>query len=196
MIGGGPAGMKAAVVAAQRGHRVQLFEKESQLGGQVSLAEKLPGRAEFGGVTTNLISEINAHPIKVHLNHAITHDFLEEIRADVYINATGATPRLPDVEVSGVDFIDAWTAIKGKHAIGQHVVIADWSCDWSGLGVAQRLALLGHHVRLLSGASVAGESLQGIVRDQWIGELHKLGVEMTPFAGSSALKTVWYFSSI
>ena len=66
--------------------------------------------------------------------------------------------------------------------MGNKVVIADWACDWGGLGMAQHLAQLGHYVRLYCGGSVAGESLQGIVRDQWIGELHKLGVEIIPFA--------------
>ena len=66
--------------------------------------------------------------------------------------------------------------------IGQNVVIADWACDWTGLGVAQKLAQEGHHVRLLSGASIAGESIQAIVRDQWIGELHRLDVETVTFA--------------
>jgi hypothetical protein len=72
--------------------------------------------------------------------------------------------------------------IRGDVPIGKNVVIADWACDWSGLGVAEKLARDGHYVRLMSGASVAGESIQGIVRDQWIGELHSLNVEMTAFA--------------
>ena len=78
--------------------------------------------------------------------------------------------------------LDAWAAIRGDGDIGQRVAIADWACDWSGLGLAQKLALDGHHVRLYCGASVAGESLQGIVRDHWIGEVHRLGIEVITFA--------------
>jgi hypothetical protein len=62
------------------------------------------------------------------------------------------------------------------------VVISDWSSDWSGLGVAHMLALSGHKVRLLSGASTCGESIPAIVRDQWVGELHSLNVELTCYA--------------
>ncbi len=58
VVGGGPAGMKAAVVAAQRGHQVTLFEAERRLGGQALLAQMLPGRAEFGGLVTNLLARI------------------------------------------------------------------------------------------------------------------------------------------
>ncbi len=96
--------------------------------------------------------------------------------------AIGASTRLPEVEVEGIEMIDAWSVIRGDVIPGKRVVIADWSCDWSALGVAEKLARDGHYVRLLSGGSVAGESIQGIVRDQWIGVLHGLGVEMIPYA--------------
>ena len=65
VVGGGPAGMKAAVVAAQRGHRVTLYEASGRVGGQVLLAERLPGRAEFGGAATNLQSELDRYGVIV-----------------------------------------------------------------------------------------------------------------------------------
>jgi hypothetical protein len=182
VIGGGPAGMKAAVVAAERGHRVQLHEKRTRLGGQVILAEALPGRAEFGGVTTNLLGELERAGVEIHLRSQIDATRLRDIGPDHVIVATGANTRLPEVEIGGVDMVDAWSVIRGDVRPGNRVVIADWSCDWSGLGVAEKLARDGHYVRLLSGGSVAGESIQAIVRDQWVGVLHGLGVEMTPYA--------------
>src|SRR6056297_3244378 len=72
VVGGGPAGMKAAAVAAARGHRVTLFEAGAALGGQVSLAQLLPGRAEFGGVTTNLAREVERAGVTVRLNTRVT----------------------------------------------------------------------------------------------------------------------------
>ncbi len=182
VIGGGPAGMKAAVTAAERGHRVTLLEKSSRLGGQVNLAEALPGRAEFGGVTTNLQREIEVAAVDVRLETAADAAILRELAPDCVVVATGATTRLPEVEVDGVEMVDAWSVIRGEASPGKNVVVADWSCDWNGLGVAERLARDGHHVRLLSGGSVAGESIQAIVRDQWIGVLHGLGVEMMAYA--------------
>lgn len=59
VVGGGPAGMKAATVAAQRGHRVTLYEASAQLGGQIQLAQLLPRRSEFGGASTNLQRKCN-----------------------------------------------------------------------------------------------------------------------------------------
>jgi 2,4-dienoyl-CoA reductase-like NADH-dependent reductase (Old Yellow Enzyme family) len=182
VIGGGPAGMKAAVVAAERGHLVELHEKNSRLGGQVNLAEALPGRAEFGGVTTNLQRELEQAGVAIRCNSLLDAASLSDIDPDHVVIATGANTRLPEVEADGVEIVDAWSVIRGDTQPGKNVVIADWSCDWAGLGVAEKLAGDGHYVRLLSGGSVAGESIQAIVRDQWIGVLHSLGVEMTPYA--------------
>jgi 2,4-dienoyl-CoA reductase-like NADH-dependent reductase (Old Yellow Enzyme family) len=183
VVGGGPAGMKAAVVAAERGHVVELHEKSAVLGGQVNLAAALPGRAEFGGVTTNLQQELRRAGVVVHLNSAVVESIVSEFEPEQVVIACGAVTRLPEVEVDGVDLVDAWSVIRREAQVGKNVVIADWSCDWSGLGIAELLARDGHYVRLLSGGSVAGESIQAIVRDQWIGVLHGLGVEMIPFAG-------------
>ena len=182
IIGGGPAGLKAAVIGAQRGHEVVLYEQQAKLGGQVNLAETLPGRAEFGGVTTNLAHELERSPVQVHLNSTASVETIKEFGPDTILVATGAVPRLPEVEVNGADIFHAWAVIQDTVKIGQNVVIADWACDWTGLGVAQKLAQEGHHVSLLSGASIAGESIQAIVRDQWIGELHRLDVETVTFA--------------
>jgi len=182
VIGGGPAGMKAAVTAAEHGHQVVLFEQQTRLGGQVNLAELLPGRAEFGGVTTNLVHELERNSVDVQLNSTVSSQTVNEFEPDAIIVATGAVTRLPEVEVNNVELVHAWSVIQSHKKIGQNVVIADWACDWTGLGIAHKLALEGHHVRLLSGASIAGESIPGIVRDQWIGELQGLNVELINFA--------------
>lgn len=181
IIGGGPAGMKAAVIAAQRGHYVELHEKTARLGGQVNLAEALPGRAEFGGVTTNLQAELSRYNVNVVLNSTIDEPALMVINPDRVIIATGANARLPEVEVEDIELVDSWSVIGGQTRVGKNVVIADWSCDWSGLGLAEKLARDGHYVRLYCGGSVAGESIQPTVRDHWIGILNKLGVEIVPY---------------
>jgi NADH dehydrogenase FAD-containing subunit len=61
-------------------------------------------------------------------------------------------------------------------------VVADWRCDWIGLGLAEKLALDGCHVRLAVNGPHAGQELQMYLRDHWVGRLHKLGVEIIPYA--------------
>ena len=182
VIGGGPGGMKAAVTAADQGHEVVLYEKQPKLGGQVNLAEKLPGRSEFGGVTTNLIGELERSSIQVSLSSSASIEAFHAIGPDVVIVSTGAVPRLPEVEITGTQLLSAWSVIAGEKPSGQNVVIADWSSDWSAMGVAHMLALSGHKVRIFSGASTCGESIPAIVRDQWFGELQSLNVELTCYA--------------
>ena len=183
VIGGGPAGMKAAVTAAQRGHRVTLWERERRLGGQVLMAQALPGRAEFGGVVTNLLREIETTGVTVRTGVEATGKNVAAAKPGAVVIATGAKPRpLANGHDSGAHVVHAWSVLRGEANVGSRVVIADWGCDWVGLGLAEKLARDGCHVRLLSGGAVPGEAIQAIVRDQWIGELHKLGVQMIPFA--------------
>ena len=77
VIGGGPAGLKAAAVAAERGHDVQLHEREAQTGGQAKLAQLLPTRAEFGGIITNLTREAERHGAIIHRRSEVTRAMLE-----------------------------------------------------------------------------------------------------------------------
>ncbi len=182
VVGGGPGGMKAASVAARRGHRVTLYERGAQLGGQTLLAQMLPGRAEFGGIVTNLAREMELAGVTVVKGQEVTTEVVREAAPDALVLATGALPRPVAVEGGeAAHVVDAWPVIRGEANVGNSVVVADWRCDWVGLGVAEKLARDGCRVRLMSGGIVAGEAIQGVVRDQWIGELHTLGVEMVPY---------------
>lgn len=182
VVGGGPAGLKAAAVAAARGHKVELWERDSQLGGQARLAQLLPGRAEFGGLITNLVGEAERAGVAMRRGMKATYAAIREAGPDAVILASGANSVIPAFQGAGeAHAIDAWAVIRGEANVGASVVVADWRCDWVGLGVAEMLARQGCRVRLAVNGAVPGEAIQGIVRDHWIGELHRLGVEMIPF---------------
>jgi pyruvate/2-oxoglutarate dehydrogenase complex dihydrolipoamide dehydrogenase (E3) component len=182
VAGGGPGGMKAAAVAAERGHEVTLFERAATLGGQALLAQLLPQRAEFGGIVTNLARELELAGATVHCNTEVTAALIAEQRPDVVILATGATPHRPEIpgEEEG-HVVDAWQVLRGEANVGARVVIADWRRDWLGLGLAEKLARDGCHVRLAVNGMGAGEALQSYVRQKWVGDLHELGVEVIPY---------------
>ena len=78
--------------------------------------------------------------------------------------------------------VDAWSVIRDEANVGADVVIADWRCDWIGLGLAEKLARAGSRVRLVVNGYMAGQTIQQYVRDRWLGELHRLGVEIIPMA--------------
>jgi NADPH-dependent 2,4-dienoyl-CoA reductase/sulfur reductase-like enzyme len=131
--------MKAAAVAAERGHDVTLYEKTGQLGGQALLAQALPGRSEFGGIVTNLAREMALAGVKVERNRAMTAQGVISLAPDAVVVATGSLPRRPDME-GGEDahMVDAWAVIRGEANVGGSVLVADWKNDWIGLGVAEK----------------------------------------------------------
>ena len=183
VAGGGPAGMKAAAVAAERGHKVVLCEQSNRLGGQVVLAQALPGRAEFGVLVDNLRREMELSSVDVRLNTKVDAALIDLENPDTIIVATGATPYRPDVEVSEqTHAVDAWQLLREEVTPGASVVIADWRCDWVGMGLAEKLAREGVHVRLCVDGEMAGQNLQKYLRWHWSGTLHKLGVEVIPYA--------------
>ncbi|MBT6827250.1 MAG: FAD-dependent oxidoreductase, partial [Rhodospirillales bacterium] len=183
VAGGGPAGMKAAAVAAERGHRVVLHEASNKLGGQVLLAQSLPGRAEFGVLVDNLKREMDLAGVEVKLNSPINRALIDQEKPDTVIVATGAVPFKPDIDIAeDVHAVDVWQVLKGEVNPSAEVVVADWRCDWVGVGVAQKLALEGSHVRLCVDGMHAAQNLQKYLAWHWTGELHKVGVEVIPYA--------------
>ncbi|OBZ23509.1 oxidoreductase [Pseudomonas protegens] len=183
VVGGGPAGMKAAAVAAQRGHRVTLYEASAQLGGQIQLAQLLPRRSEFGGASTNLQREMQLAGVEVVRNTRVDRALIERENPDHVIIATGAQPYWPNFERGGdLQVVDAWQVLRDEVQLGRSVVVADWRCDWIGPGIAERLVRAGHQVQLAVNGTHCGESLPLYVRDQMAGELHKLAIPIIPYA--------------
>src|ERR1700688_2178994 len=182
VVGGGPAGMKAAVIAAQRGHHTTLFEAERRLGGQALLAQMLPGRAEFGGLITNLERELELARVQIHRSARVGRAAVMAAAPDVVLIATGAKPYRPEFPQEGaLQIVDAWQVLHGQATIGQSVVVIDWRADWIGIGIAEHLAQQGRTVRLAVSGIAAGESLPFYVRDQAAASLHKLGVKVLTY---------------
>jgi hypothetical protein len=190
VAGGGPAGMKAAAVAAARGHQVTLYEASAQLGGQVLLAQLLPRRSEFGGASTNLQREMQLAGVEVVRNTRVDRALVERERPDAVIVATGAEPYWPAFERGGeLQVVDAWQVLRDEVKLGRSVLVVDWRCDWIGPGIAERLVRAGHQVQLAVNGTHCGESLPLYVRDQLAGELHKLGIPITPTPACMAATT-------
>lgn len=181
VIGGGPAGIKAAATAASRGHKVTLYEQQAKLGGQARLAQLLPGREEFGGLITNLARELELSGVTCLLRQRVDEELLKQQDPDAIVLATGAGPRRLAPERAGSPVLDPWQVLNGSNAVGKNVVIADWKGDWIGFGLAEKLARQGHSVRFVTTAAIAGQSMQSYLRDQWMGILSGLGVPVATY---------------
>jgi hypothetical protein len=182
VIGGGPAGMKAAAVAAARGHDVTLYESARRLGGQAHLAAALPHRAEFGGIVTNLAREVELAGARMQLDTPVDAARIERESPDAVILATGSAVELPPFERGeGLQVLTIEDILVRGAKTGPRVVIYDWLADWIGVGIAEKLAAEGAHVRLAVNGVCPAISIQNYVRDAAIARLHEAGVEMLPF---------------
>jgi 2,4-dienoyl-CoA reductase-like NADH-dependent reductase (Old Yellow Enzyme family)/thioredoxin reductase len=125
VIGGGPGGLEAARVAAQRGHEVTLMEKSAKLGGQFLLAAVPPGKQELAVLTRYLVNQVYKAGVKVELNKEVTLETVTEFAPDAVIVATGGVPLLPQ-EIAGLEreiVVTAWDVLSGKVLVGPEVVV-------------------------------------------------------------------------
>ncbi|MGW5169879.1 oxidoreductase [Streptomyces nodosus] len=181
VVGGGPAGLKAAAVAAARGHEVELHEAGRRLGGQVLLAQLLPGRAEFGGAVTNLEGEARRAGARILVGSRMDGPALAAAAPDAVVLATGARPRHPRLElIDDPVVLDAWSVIRGGEVPRGRIVVADWRGDWIGLGVALQLASRRRKVTLCVTGFAAGEHLQQYVRGAMLAQAVRARVEIVP----------------
>lgn len=181
VAGAGPAGLKAAAVAASRGHDVVLHEAAGLLGGQVLLAQRLPDRDEFGGVALNLTGEARRAGARISTRSVVTADLVAAENPDVVIVATGARPYRPPLEVMGdPSILDSWQVLGGESPPAGHVVVVDTQGEWTGIGVARTLAAQGRRVTLCVNGYAAGESLQQYVRDAQLAALSRERISVVP----------------
>ncbi len=180
VIGGGPAGMEAARVAAMRGHQVTLWEKQNALGGNVLLAAAIPARQELSGVVRYLSHELERLGVQINLNTEGTAQRLEEERPEAVIVATGARPVLPDGLASGVvKVVPVEDVVQGKVTVGDRVILVDDDGHYRATSVAESLAEQEKEVTLITPRTIEGSD---IVQISWITQhtrLRAAGITIT-----------------
>ncbi len=124
VVGGGPGGLEAARVARERGHRVILFERSGELGGQGRLARKAPHKDRFAEILRYLIYRVEALDVDIRMNSAASEDNVMREKPDAVILATGAVPVIP--VLPGIDprhAITAWDVLEEKVHPGRYAAI-------------------------------------------------------------------------
>lgn len=124
VVGGGPAGMEAARVAKLRGHQVTLVEKAGKLGGQLRLGAVPPGKDKINWFSEYLVGQMKKLKVKVQLKQDATPAYVQKIKPDVVILATGAVPCLPDIPgIQSPKVVKAWDVLEGKKKIKDATVL-------------------------------------------------------------------------
>ncbi|HLI87846.1 MAG TPA: mycofactocin system FadH/OYE family oxidoreductase 2 [Ktedonobacteraceae bacterium] len=162
VVGGGPAGMQAARVAAQRGFRVRLYERQRELGGQVNLIVRVPGRVEFGDASRNLQREILEAGVETYVDTEVTAEMIERERPDAVIIATGSLPALPPLPGADLPHIaTVWQVLQGEKSAnpGENVLVYDQIGFHQATSVAELLAEKGCAVEVVTPQFYAGGDL-------------------------------------
>jgi 2,4-dienoyl-CoA reductase (NADPH2) len=124
VIGGGAAGMSAALAAEEKGHDVCLYEKSDKLGGQLYLAATPPGREEFEELAKDYETQVGLSKVDVKLGTKVDEAVLDQEKPDYVVLATGASPITPPIP--GVDLphvVQAWDVLLDKAETGNKVVV-------------------------------------------------------------------------
>ncbi|OLL16908.1 MULTISPECIES: mycofactocin system FadH/OYE family oxidoreductase 2 [unclassified Rhodococcus (in: high G+C Gram-positive bacteria)] len=177
VVGGGPAGLRAAATAAQRGHRVTLCERTPALGGQIRTAATAPGRGELAGMVDSLEVECRRAGVDVRIGVHVDAAFVQEHRPDAVVVATGARPRRPDWAGDTALVVDVRDVLDGRVSPQGDVLVVDDLGFHQATSVAALLAGRGAAVTVCTAGMIVGQDL-GLTLDMedWTRRAHAEGI--------------------
>jgi len=181
VAGGGPAGLEAARVAAERGHLVTLFEQSDALGGKVRLTEHVPHDEEMRRVIDYLVGQVERLGVTIHLDTEATPDSIAAARPDAVIVATGAIPVAPEVPGDGsVPIATSAGALLVGMLPGDHVVIMDEDGYYWSAAVMETVAAQGKKVTVVTRFFEVLRELPAVSRISALRALDEQGVAFRP----------------
>ena len=180
VIGGGPAGMEAARVAALRGHRVTLHEAGPRLGGQVLLAARAGWRKDMIGIADWLAGELEALDVEVRLNSFLDGPEVLTDRPDAVLIATGGVPDATLEEGGGDLTVSTWELLSGEAAAGETVLLYDETGGHGAIATADWLSAHGASVEMVTPDLQVGRNIGGQNIPVYLRNLYGNGVAMTP----------------
>jgi 2,4-dienoyl-CoA reductase-like NADH-dependent reductase (Old Yellow Enzyme family)/thioredoxin reductase len=179
VVGGGPGGMEAARVAAQRGHKVTLYERQSELGGQLIPASIPPYKHELAHLKQYLIRQLEKSGVQVNTGIEVIPELVKQERPNAFISAIGPislTPEIPGMERNKV--VTDLEVLSGKVEVGDRVVIIGG--ELSGCETADYLSEHHKKVTVVRRGPEMATGLFDSARQALLNRLEKKGVILMP----------------
>jgi len=181
VIGGGPAGLEAARIAAERGHTVQLYEQDKRLGGQLSLWAAAPSMGELGNIIRWRISELKRLCVEVHLNQSMSIADIEALDVDCIINATGSIDNAATIAGKhGIPTITPHYLLRGNPVNAKKAIVINEGRGQAGFAAAELLLKKGIAVEMISSDIAVGADIDPTNRTAWYMRLGEEGCVFTP----------------
>ncbi len=188
VVGGGPAGMEAAIAARERGLEVTLAEASATLGGQIPLASSIEPRAELGTIIDYQINELQRLEVDVKLETLIDVTMINDLKPDAVIIATGSQPRTSPI--SSDDSIPVIAPIEVMASpetyIDKNVIVVDHVAHFPAYAPAEALKDAGAEVMIVTPKLFVGSLLDQATMVRTLRRLASKGVQMVP--NSTAVK--------
>lgn len=179
VVGGGPAGLRAAATAAEQGHRVVLFERTDALGGQIRTAARAPARSGLRPMIDDLVRECVRGGVDIRLNTEVDVDVVRTLDPEVVIVATGARQVRPPWAGIADHVVDVRDVLDGAVTPRGTVLVYDRLGFHQGTSVAEFLADAGCAVTIATDAMVVGQDLQSTLdMEGWLQRAEAKRIEL------------------
>jgi N-methyl-L-proline demethylase len=162
IIGGGPGGLEAARVSAERGHDVVLLEAMPWTGGQIRLAARNPRRKDLLGIVEWRDSELARLGVDVRVDTYADEHVVRDLQPDVVIVATGGLPQNPELEAGGDLVVSAWDVVGGDARLSGDIVLYDDDGTHSAMTTAEMLARSGARLEIVTPERTVGVDVGGM----------------------------------
>src|SRR5262245_55773123 len=179
VVGGGPAGLEVARVAAARGHRVLLFDAANTLGGHVLLEAAIPHRPGLRGIADYYRRELERLGVETRLATIATPAIVRAERPDAVVVATGSVPAVPEIGLDGMPVVSADEVLSGRRLDGS-VLVWDDDGRYRGPGAALLLARHGARVEIVTPELHVGVRLDPSNLVPFYRHLFDAGIALTP----------------